>query len=102
MKSTTGKSRNGTLRMLFKGIPIMIGVAGVAYGWASNRIDDRCETIDAQIQAVRSDVLRDAARLDRQDAVTILVEGRLARIEAKVGRLEVIDAKLDRLIEERR
>jgi DNA-binding FrmR family transcriptional regulator len=61
-----------------------VGIAGAGYGLVSSRVDDRCETINAQINAVRADVARDALRIDHEEESTAEMRDRLARIETKL------------------
>lgn len=92
---TTTKNSNGSggLRLTMLVLSTAIGIGGASYGLMSSRVNDRCETIDAQVDGVRSDIIRNSGRLDREEAATAAVLDRLARIETKLDRLLLMEQR---------
>lgn len=81
-RSTNGG--NGQIRTVALVLSTAAGIGGVSYGMVSSRLDDRCETISAQIAATRAEIARDSARLDREEGETSKIIDRMARMETKL------------------
>jgi hypothetical protein len=86
MTPTRGNGYGG-VKMVVMVLSCSAGIAGGAYGLMSNKLHDRREVIDAQMTAMRADIDQGCARLDREEAATVDIRERLARIETKVDAL---------------